>query len=302
MVPQGANSLHTGKKKRWQHLIIVLTAMIVVVIANRRLKIEATDTPGAAGYAAPKVSAQAAADSAPQVSAQAAADIALPEQKTPEKAVTGETVVESGKTQQILGAGRESIVETLVHEEELMIDFDAPYPYYIYVNRAANTVTVYGIDRDGAYTIPYKAFVCSASESTVLGTFTTTRGHEWGSLIGGVYAQYSTRITGPFLFHSVPYYRYGDPSSLETEEYNKLGTLASAGCIRLSVEDAKWIFDNCPPGTTVRIYDDADDPGRLGKPEPLTIDPDDARSGWDPTDPDPRNPWHTSSDDALYDD
>ena len=34
---------------------------------------------------------------------------------------------------------------------------------------------------------------------------------------------------------------------------NALGTPVSAGCIRLTVQDAKWIFDNAKPGTTVKI-------------------------------------------------
>lgn len=38
------------------------------------------------------------------------------------------------------------------------------------------------------------------------------------------------------------------------------------GCVRLTVEDAKWIAENCPEGTTVEIYD-GEDPGPLGKPE-----------------------------------
>lgn len=68
------------------------------------------------------------------------------------------------------------------------------------------------------------------------------------------------------------------------------------GCVRLTVEDAKWIADNCPSGTTVEIYDD-DDPGPLGKPEAALIDTDSPNKGWDPTDPDVENPWHQLSDD-----
>ncbi len=52
-----------------------------------------------------------------------------------------------------------------------------------------------------------------------------------------------------------------------------------------TVEDAKWIADNCPSGTTVEIYED-DDPGPLGKPEAAHIDTDSPNKGWDPTDPD----------------
>jgi len=35
---------------------------------------------------------------------------------------------------------------------------------------------------------------------------------------------------------------------------NKLGSPASHGCIRLKVEDARWIYNNCPAGTTVTVY------------------------------------------------
>ena len=34
-----------------------------------------------------------------------------------------------------------------------------------------------------------------------------------------------------------------------------LGRKASHGCIRLKIDDAKWIYDNCPYGTTVVIQE-----------------------------------------------
>ena len=42
---------------------------------------------------------------------------------------------------------------------------------------------------------------------------------------------------------------------LNKTSVRKLGRRASHGCIRLTVEDAKWIYDNCPAGTTVIIQD-----------------------------------------------
>ena len=62
------------------------------------------------------------------------------------------------------------------------------------------------------------------------------------------------------------------------------------GCVRLTVEDAKWIAENCPEGTTVEIYD-GEDPGPLGKPEAQKLDKSDPDYHWDPTDPDEENPW-----------
>ena len=56
--------------------------------------------------------------------------------------------------------------------------------------------------------------------------------------------------------------------------------------------DVKWMYDNCPIGTPVFIYDDENCPGPMGKPGTIYIDPDDTElRGWDPTDPDTQNPW-----------
>jgi lipoprotein-anchoring transpeptidase ErfK/SrfK len=165
-------------------------------------------------------------------------------------------------------------------------------PYLIRINRAANTVTIYTKDAKGDYTIPYTAFVCSTGDATPLGTYALSYKYRWRALFGNVYGQYATVITGNILFHSVPYYAEG-LDQLESEEYNKLGTAASMGCVRMCVRDAKWVFDNCDSGTVVVFYDDASNPGPLGKPSPITIDLNDARKGWDPTDPDPSNPWNS---------
>jgi hypothetical protein len=102
--------------------------------------------------------------------------------------------------------------------------------------------------------------------------------------------QYVTDIVDDILFHSVPYFSES-PDDLEYEEYNKLGTSASLGCVRLQAASARWIYVNCPLGTTVEFYDDAGNPGPFGKPDFQKIDVSNANRGWDPTDPDPANPW-----------
>lgn len=67
------------------------------------------------------------------------------------------------------------------------------------------------------------------------------------------YAKYATRIKGGILFHSVIYSSKSD-SSLRTSSVRNLGKKASHGCIRLTVDNAKWIAKNCPAGTKVKIY------------------------------------------------
>lgn len=163
-------------------------------------------------------------------------------------------------------------------------------PYYIKINRTQNVVMIYGLDDNNEYTKLIKVFVCSTGKATPVGTFNTTDKYIWRLLVGNVYGQYATRITGHILFHSVPYFTQ-NKNDLEYEEYNKLGTSASLGCIRLSVVDTKWIYDNCPKGTTVEIYDGELDNG-ITKPSVITIDVNNANKGWDPTDPDEANPWN----------
>ena len=158
--------------------------------------------------------------------------------------------------------------------------------YSIMVNYQAQTVTVYNNNQ------AIKAFICSTGRATPKGgTYKTTSKFRWGTLNGGVAGQYSTRIVGSILFHSVPYTKLNDPTSLEYWEYDKLGTNASAGCVRLKCGDAKWIFDNCPSGTPVTFYAN-ENPGPLGRPQAIKIsDAPDNFKGWDPTDPDGNNPW-----------
>lgn len=153
------------------------------------------------------------------------------------------------------------------------------YPYLIKVNKQQNCITIYKKDKSGRYTVPHKAMICSTGYETPVGTFKTPAKYRWKALVGDVWGQYSTRITGGFLFHSVWYYKT-DPSTLSAVQYNKLGTMCSHGCIRITVADAKWIYDNCPIGTTVIIYN-SKNPGPLGKPKAIKLKP---NMGFDPTD------------------
>ena len=101
--------------------------------------------------------------------------------------------------------------------------------------------------------------------------------------MGPVYGQYVSQIYNDYLFHSSWYYVNGNRRSLSVSEYRKLGANASHGCVRMTVGDSKWIFDNCN-GSTVYIYSGADtDPLRRPvRPNPVVISGD---WGYDPTDP-----------------
>lgn len=171
-------------------------------------------------------------------------------------------------------------------------------PYYIRVNKKACVVTVYALDENGYYTVPIKSMICSPGNSTPIGTFNTIVKYRWRNLIGNVQGQYSTRIVRGFLFHSVPYGTTNE-NDLRADYFNRLGEITSAGCVRLQVGDAKWIFDHCPLSTIVQIYEN-DMPGPFGVPNYIKIPTKGIFSHWDPTDPHQDNPWKRLSDGWNY--
>ncbi|MBR4941849.1 MAG: L,D-transpeptidase [Clostridia bacterium] len=170
---------------------------------------------------------------------------------------------------------------------------DEAKPFYVKVNNLCNTVTVYAKDKDGYHTVPIKVMVCSTGADTPQSGIYSLYGKgkwTWLSLFGNVYGRYATQITGNILFHSVPYLRWGDKASLKYAEYDKLGTSCSMGCIRLTLEDAIWVYVNMSNIAGVEFYSDPN-PGPLGKPSAMTISWNETCRDWDPTDTDPNNPW-----------
>ena len=68
----------------------------------------------------------------------------------------------------------------------------------------------------------------------------------------GVRAWYATGfIGGKYLFHSSPYEIDSEPRVCTD---SRLGVPASHGCVRMALEDAKWMYDTLPLTTKVVIY------------------------------------------------
>ena len=128
------------------------------------------------------------------------------------------------------------------------------FPYKIVVDISDQRVYV-GQWNGSSYKNLVQKFKCSSGKKgtpTPLGTYQAygRAGGEWYYFKDfNCYAKWATRIVGGILFHSVTYNRAKRPSGSESS----LGRRASHGCIRLRVKDAKWIYDNCPRGTTVVI-------------------------------------------------
>ncbi|MEE1304839.1 MAG: L,D-transpeptidase family protein [Agathobacter sp.] len=155
---------------------------------------------------------------------------------------------------------------------------------YIEVNRQKNRVTVYAYDEDKkSWCIPVISFKCSVGVSsmpTPKGTFRTDRKHRWKMLMGPSWGQYATHVVNGIYFHSIAG-STTDSYGVPWRQYNKLGTAASHGCIRLTVRDAKWIYDHAKLGTTVRVYDSV----YAGPLTPQYVPKIPEGQNYDPTDP-----------------
>ena len=159
-----------------------------------------------------------------------------------------QTAVADEATQRVLFSG------DAIESEEFVC------PYKLVVDVSDQRVYIYQWNGSSFGTC-IKEMICStgmkgASTETPLGTFqmdgpTGTGEWYWFSSYK-CYAKWASRIVGGILFHSVI---YSKGKVLNKTSVRKLGKRASHGCIRLTVEDAQWIYENCPSGTTVVIQD-----------------------------------------------
>ena len=130
-------------------------------------------------------------------------------------------------------------------------------PYVLKVSVDDQRVYAFAPDRNGEYTELVRTMKCSTgrkSTPTPKGVFTDTApGARWHFFKKfNCWAQYAYYIQGGIMFHSVLYSQKG--GKVTQSSVNHLGSRASHGCVRLSVEDAKWIWNNCPANTRVEVY------------------------------------------------
>lgn len=121
--------------------------------------------------------------------------------------------------------------------------------YLILVNRATCRVGIFN-GRLGAWNMS-KFWQCApgaAATPTVSGTFKVqSKGYYFDS--GSARCYWYTQFYGNYLFHSVLYNKRN--GSLMD---GRVGIPLSHGCVRLEIQNAKWIYDNIPVGTKVVVY------------------------------------------------
>lgn len=135
------------------------------------------------------------------------------------------------------------VIETELNSKKINSDTT----YFVAVSKSQREVYIYHKEIDSWEII--KTFSCSigAPENpTIEGNFQSgLKGKELR--INETYVKYFTQISGDYLFHSIPYNEVGEATD------DSLGEAVSHGCVRLSLEDAKYIYDTIPARTGIKI-------------------------------------------------
>lgn len=125
----------------------------------------------------------------------------------------------------------------------------SPTAYLIAVDRSSRKVGIYKGGKNSwnnVYT--WDCTVGAPSTPTITGTFQVgNKGYYFDSK-EGFRCYYYTQISGDYLFHSVLYHKNG------TLADGRLGMALSHGCVRMNINNAKWIYDNIPRRSTIVIY------------------------------------------------
>ncbi len=136
------------------------------------------------------------------------------------------------------------VVNNLVNAAQ---GYASPSSYLIMVD-TDDTCTVVFEGFEGNWKVKYVWDCCTGAPSspTVLGVFSVgMKGTSFGE-DKGYSCYYWTQFYGDYLFHSRKYYP-GTHDLLDA----RMNEQISEGCVRLYDEDAIWIQDNVPVGTTV---------------------------------------------------
>ncbi len=163
---------------------------------------------------------------------------------------------ESEKDKYLSVKGKEEVQAVFkkqeVREKDNINSFDiaSGTNYFILVNTNEQKTYVYkGSKNKWSLT---KEFLCSTGingKETPKGTFTVQNKGDWFYTDKyGQGAKYWVGFKENYLFHSLPF----DKDKKKIVD-TTLGKPASHGCIRLKVEESKWIYDNVPIGSKVVI-------------------------------------------------
>ena len=154
------------------------------------------------------------------------------------------------KNSAIIEASSRALTTTISPTNINTLNIESTTSYFINVNLENQKTYIYKGKPDKWQLV--RTCPCSTGiggEDTPSGSFSIKEKGDW--FFSDKYEQggkYWTQITGDILFHSVPF----DKDKTTVLDYT-MNKPSSHGCIRLSLDDAKWIYTNIPKGSKVII-------------------------------------------------
>lgn len=154
------------------------------------------------------------------------------------------------KNSAIVEASSRALTTTISPNNINTLNIESTTSYFINVNLKNQKTYIYKGKSDKWQLV--RTCPCSTGiigEDTPSGSFSTKEKGDW--FFSDKYEQggkYWTQITGDILFHSVPF----DKDKITVLDYT-MNKPSSHGCIRLSIDDAKWIYTNIPKESKVII-------------------------------------------------
>lgn len=150
-------------------------------------------------------------------------------------------------------------------------DKDFEQDYLPLVSREDQIIYIMARNLDGQYAIPVNALLTSTGESetrTPTGAFEFYRKREWvtwiqyepdavdeeGNRLYSQYSHYNLDFNGNLKTHSVIFNAKNHDTPLFGMREH-LGRAVSGGCLRLTVTDAKWLYDHFEVGDYIEIID-----------------------------------------------
>ena len=127
--------------------------------------------------------------------------------------------------------------------------------YLILVNRSTHKVGIYQGSKGNWKLV--KKWSCgdgAKKTPTPEGTYTVGIKLKYFDTEANNRCWYATQFWGDYLFHSILYVKGSSPSKVRGSVSGQLGRAVSHGCVRLELNNAKWIYNNIPRGTKVVVY------------------------------------------------
>lgn len=143
-----------------------------------------------------------------------------------------------------------AILQEITPSNISSLSISSKTPYLVYLSLDKQMTYVYeGSNNNWNLIKEFNSSTGIEGKETPKGIFAVTnRGNWFYSEEFQQGAKYWVQFMGDYLFHSLPF----DENQDNILDYT-LGTPSSHGCIRLAVEDAKWLYDNIDNNTKIII-------------------------------------------------